>query len=105
MKVKILYILLFLTSLQPFAYGGCNDAPLASINSENIKSAYNSADSSIEAKLKSLQEMLGVTLESENKSKKLLSNVLVFQIDSIVSLKALDFLQRKDIQIEVQNDN
>lgn len=104
MKKKILYILLILTSFQIFAHAGCNDTPMASVNSEIIKTAYTAADASIEAELKSLHEMLKITLDRENTGKKLLSNALTFQVDSIVSLKELDFLQRKDIQIEVQNE-
>lgn len=104
MKKNILWFLFALTFFQHFAYAGCNDSPLASVNEEIIKSAYDLSDGTIEQKLKELKDKLSVTLESENKNKELLSNALIFQVDSIVNLKELDFLQRKDIQIEKQNE-
>jgi len=104
MKNCILSSILILTFFKCFAYGGCNDSPLAGMNEQIIKSAYDASDATIETKLEELKKMLQKTLESQNSDKKMLDNALVFQVDSIVSLRELDFLQRKDIQIEKQNE-
>lgn len=104
MKNKFLQFLLVLTFSITSVYATCNDEPLASVNSEAIKKAYDVSDGQIEAKLKELKNMLSTTLNNENKNKELLSNSLVFQVNSIVSLKELDFLQRKDIQVEKQDE-
>lgn len=103
MKKKLKCFLLVLTFFTHNGYATCNDEPFANTHSETIKNAYNVSDGQIEAKLKELQSKISTTLNNENKNKELLSNSLVFEINSIVSLKELDFLQIKDIQAEKQH--
>lgn len=103
MKTKTIIALALFSALSSslLACGGCVDAPAAAAGARTINTSFDAGDTALSGAFQNQINLVQATLESELKNQKEYNTIVNFEIDTIVNLKALNFL--KEIETAIRS--